>query len=185
VEPETDAAKAVWRYHLWTWLGPLLLVLGLCCVVPGTGVAIWQYTHRCVLRPDEAALVAAYSADPMIRAAKGAPSAGPVKLNGPCDFETGRVDGYVVVMVTRPVDTWRSSEQLAEQYRVATAAAGWAPARRHPDMRPEHPEANYCRTINGVPAGLTILLYRANGPQIFENTSIEARPQFSIGPGCS
>jgi len=139
-----------------------------------------------VLTPDETALVAAYSADPMIRAAEGTPSAGPIQLDGPCDYETGRLDGHVVVSVVHPTDTWQTSEQLAEVYRAATAAAGWVPASLHPDMHPEHPEVNYCRTINGVHSALTILIFKMDGgPQIFEQRYISSEPRFLTGPGCA
>jgi hypothetical protein len=182
---ELDTA-AVRRHRVWRWLGPILLVLGVCCVVPGAGVVLWRYTHRCVLTPDETALVAAYSADPMIRAAEGTASAGPIRLDGPCDYETGRLDGHVVVSVVRPTDTWRTSQQLAEAYQAAAAVAGWVPASLHPDLHPKNPEVNYCRTIDGVHSALTILIFRIeNGPQIFEQTYISSEPRFLTGPACA
>jgi hypothetical protein len=186
VEPDTDGTEGVRRRRVWPWLGLSVLVLGVCCVVPGAGVVLWHYTHRCVLTPDEAALVAAYSADPMIREAQGTASAGPIRLDGPCDYETGRLDGHVRVFVDRPVDTWRTSEQLAEANQAASAAAGWVPASSDPDLAPEHPAVHYCRRINGVHSSLTILIFRTEtGPQIFEQTSIASDTHYLTGPACS
>jgi hypothetical protein len=187
VEPGIDGTEGVRRHRVWPWLTTILLVLGVCCVVPGAGVALWRYAHRCVLTPDEAALVAAYSSDPMIRQAKEAASAGPIRLDGPCDYETGRLDGHVVVLVDRPVDTWRTSEQLAEANQAASAAAGWVPASPDPDLGPpKHPAVHYCRRINGVHSSLTILIFRLEtGPQIFEQRYISSEPRFLIGAACS
>jgi hypothetical protein len=139
-----------------------------------------------VLTPDEAALVAAYSADPMIRETQGTASAGPVRLDGPCDYETGRLDGHVVVLVDRPVDTWRTSEQLAEANQAASAAAGWFPASSDPDLALKYPAVRYCRRINGVHSSLTILLFRLKtGPQIFEQRYISSDNHYLTGPECS
>jgi hypothetical protein len=189
VDPEPFAPARLWRDRIWPWLSALLLVLGTCCVVPGIGVTVWLYTQRCQPPADEATLIAAYTADPMIHTAVTTALARPLRVAHYCDPTTDAgPELYTAVSVLVPTDVWRNPDELAATYRATAAAAGWTYVGRNanygkPGKDQEDPMVEFSRTINGKPATLIIMLGSLVPDDRDHRPFYEQRTIVSLPPG--